>query len=479
VWEEPIYRNIWDLLSEFGDAELLALFGDRNVIVEHSRFPEISGPPAPSEGRRGAAPGFLQTPAINMVQKELERIEKLAPNHKKPKLINAFEDGDGMPFCRAAFSVFGKELGLELGSTKWTKKGGGIEWLDVERRQERQVRNLEAVYKGFIEECEEKRNANFWSLLDGDVESQKATKEKLRQDLWQVLGKLPDPDMDINPKARFIEETDLWTRYEVVLDVWEDVFAWGLLTVPKKIKPGETRPVVVCQHGLEGLPEDCVSTDPEYPKYKAYSGYATLLAEEGFVTFAPHNPYRGYDKFRVLQRMANPLGFSLFSVIIGQHQRILEWLKGLDFVDPEQIAFYGLSYGGKTALRVPAVLEDYCLSICSGDFNEWIRKNVSTELKYSYMFSWEYEMPEWNLGQTYNHAEMSALIAPRPFMVEFGYLDGIGSIEWISYEFGKVRRHYDMIGMSDRLDKDLFIGPHKINGKKTFDFLKQFLKQSQ
>jgi hypothetical protein len=32
--------------------------------------------------------------------------------------------------------------------------------------------------------------------------------------------------------------------------------------VPKDLKPGERRPVIVCQHGLEGVPEDTVADDP-------------------------------------------------------------------------------------------------------------------------------------------------------------------------------------------------------------------------
>ena len=43
-------------------------------------------------------------------------------------------------------------------------------------------------------------------------------------------------------------------------------------------------------------------------------------------------------------------------------------------------------------MRIPAMVDRYCLSICSGDFNEWITKNVSTESRPSYMFTGEYEM---------------------------------------------------------------------------------------
>lgn len=101
------------------------------------------------------------------------------------------------------------------------------------------------------------------------------------------------------------------------------------------------------------------------------------LAERGYVTFAPHNPYRGEDKFRVLQRKANPLGLSLFSVMTGQHQRIVEWLGTQSFIDAKRIGFYGLSYGGKAAMRIPLLVDGYALSICSGDFNEWVRKVAS------------------------------------------------------------------------------------------------------
>ena len=154
---------------------------------------------------------------------------------------------------------------------------------------------------------------------------------------------------------------------------------------------------------------------------------------------------------------------------------MLKWLSELPFVDPKRIGFYGLSYGGKTAMRVPAALDRYALSICSGDFNEWVRKNVSVDYPGSYMFTGEYEMPEWNLGHTFNYAEMAALIAPRPFMVERGHNDGVGIDEWVAYEYAKVRRLYDQLGIGDRTAIEFFNGPHTINGVGTFEFLHRHL----
>ena len=246
--------------------------------------------------------------------------------------------------------------------------------------------------------------------------------------------------------------------------------------MPKNIKSGERRPVVVCQHGLEGLPIDVVTRDKNERAFRYYKGFAADLADRGFVTFAPHNPYRGRDAFRVLQRKANPLGRSLFSVIIAQHNRIIDWLETQPFVDKTRIGFYGLSYGGKTAMRVPALIPRYCLSICSADFNEWIKKNVTVDSRYSYLFTGEYEMFEFNLGHTFNYAEMAALIAPRPFMVERGHKDGVAPDEWVAYEFAKVRRLYANLGIPERTEIEFFNGPHSINGKATYDFLHRHLK---
>ena len=109
-----------------------------------------------------------------------------------------------------------------------------------------------------------------------------------------------------------------------------------------------------------------------------YNQFAIRLAERGFITFSPQNPYIFTDRFRTLQRKSNPLRKTLFSTIVPQHQQIVDWLASLPMVDPKRIGFYGLSYGGKTAMRIPALVERYCLSICSADFNEWIWKNTST-----------------------------------------------------------------------------------------------------
>jgi len=162
-------------------------------------------------------------------------------------------------------------------------------------------------------------------------------------------------------------------------------------------------------------------------------------------------------------------------VIVRQHERTLQWLGEQPFVDPARIGFYGISYGGKTAMRVPALLPQYRLSICSADFNEWVLKNASWEDSFSYVYTGEYEIFEWDLGHTFNYAEMAYLIAPRPFMVERGHSDGVGIDEWVAYEYAKVRRLYAELGIPEQTEIEFNAGGHMIFGKGTFDFLHKHL----
>ena len=88
----------------------------------------------------------------------------------------------------------------------------------------------------------------------------------------------------------------------------------------------------------------------------------------------------------------------------------------------------------------------------------------------------EYEIPEFDQASTFNHAEMAALIAPRPFMVERGHFDGVSTDEWVAFEFAKVRRLYNgQLKVGDRCAIEFFDGPHTIHGVGTFAFLHRHL----
>jgi dienelactone hydrolase len=485
VWEEPLYRNVFGVLREFGDAEVATLIAPRMLVVEYSRYPQPSERTTARPGAREvAAPGKLSQPAAGEVLDEMRRARALTDGRYAESLRFVAGAHDAAVPMFSAEAVQALFAGLNVPASEAmppeAPRRTSAPLPDVSQRQQRQVQEIQDHTQRLLHTCEAERHERFWKKVPTvSVDKFTAATKGFRSEFVnQVIGRYPAPSLPLKARSCLLSDNEAFSVYDVTLDRGGDLFAWGLLAVPKNIKAGERRPVVVCQHGLEGLPEDCLNENANSDAYKYYKGFAAALARQGFVTFSPHNPYRGHDGFRMLQRKLNPLGLSLFSVIIAQHQTILEWLGAQPFVDQARVGFYGLSYGGKSAMRIPAALDGYCLSICSGDFNDWIRKTISVDFPASYLFTGEWEIVEWSLGRTFNYAEMAALIAPRPFMVERGHDDGCGVDEWIASEYAKVHRLYDRLGLSGMDSIEYFNGPHTINGKGTFEFLHTHLNWS-
>jgi dienelactone hydrolase len=481
VWKEPIDRSIWASLPEFRDDLAGVLYGpDRHLIYEESYGPQVPGPPA-HKNHREAAPGRLETPdALRKVFESQTDSASVRVAISPPGTTH----GDffrrtvcapqGMSGHESVVADFLKSLKVAQVSPAVPPARDMRQDFDPAARHNRQFDQLVAFTQRLWRTSEDVRR-DFWEKADSSsIDKWEQSTEWYRNYFWdEVIGKLPKQTEPLNPRSRLLYDTPKWKGFEVVLDLYPDVFAYGILLLPKDLKPGEKRPVVVCQHGLEGRPQDVCNPEKRTPYYNSFGAQ---LADMGYIVYAPQNPYIGGDKFRILLRKGHPLKLSLYSFIVRQHETTTNWLASLPFVEGDHIAFYGLSYGGKTAMRIPAIVKRYCLSICSGDFNEWIGKNVSIDFRGSYMWSNEYDMYEFDLGHTYNYAEMARLIAPRPFMVERGHDDGVGVDEMIAYEYAKVRYLYaNKLKIPERTAIEFFPGGHEIHLKGTAEFLKRHL----
>lgn len=476
IWQEPVYRNVWGLLQEFGDAGIASLILPRSLVIEACRGPEVAGPPPPRNGRMDAASGRLGTPALESVRREYDRVKALYTRLNLGERLNlvASEDGKGTPLTDRALIAFLAQLEQNLkivpARSGWRYR---LDCFDSADRMKRQVLQLVDFNQDLMHDAAFSREA-FWSRADrSSVRAWQQSTEWYREYFWkEIIGWLPPPQENPNPQTRRIYETEKWTGYEVLLDTWPKVFSYGILLVPKDIKKGERRPVVVAQHGRGGRPQDVCNPEEDT---RAYHSFGARLADRGFVVYAPQNLYIGEERYRELQRKSNPLKLTIFAPMVRQHEQVLKWLGDLPFVDSRRIGFYGLSYGGKSAMFIPAILKDYALSICSGDFNEEVWKHVSIEAGYSFMLTKEHEHTEFGFGDRFNYAELAGLIAPRPFMVERGHNDGVGEDHWVAFEYAKARRLYVQLGIQNLIEIEYFEGPHEIHGRGTFDFLDHHL----
>lgn len=107
IWQEPIDRNVFGLLEQFGDAELAAMIAPRTLVVEAARGPQFEIPPG-----TGGGPGRLVTPELDNVPAEIERAKQLVHGLTLPPRITLVESGDGTgpfgscPPCRHFSSRF-------------------------------------------------------------------------------------------------------------------------------------------------------------------------------------------------------------------------------------------------------------------------------------------------------------------------------------------------------------------------------------
>lgn len=482
TWTEPLDRNVWSLLDRFGDAELATLIAPRGLVIEHSPVAGFTD----SKGTR-------TTPAFTHVHLEFDRLASLLPDGFQPRCLVHGEAGTPVgPGSTAALTALTALLGIEslnfdapddAGSLRVDARPG----FDPVARHQRQVREIEEHVQRLVRRSVEVRDHFFGHQALGALADTRWSTEVVHPTLppgpfieacrryrdhfhREVQGRFDIELLPISPRSRRIYQTDRWTGYDVVLDVFPDLVAWGVLLLPRPLDPGERRPVVVVQHGRNGLPENLIVKD-----HGSYRRVAAQLAERGFIVFVPHNLYRTETRYRPLNRKANGLKATLYSFLVHQHDQILRWLNTLEFVDGNRIAFYGNSFGGETALRVPPLLEGYALSICASYFNQWTRKVAATDYVFSYLFTDEWEVPVFNAGHTFDHAELAWLMVPRPFLVERGHHDHVADDHWVAHEYARVRRLYTLLGLADRTAIEFFQGGHGMRLEGSLRFLHQHL----
>ncbi|MFZ5927143.1 MAG: alpha/beta hydrolase family protein [Acidobacteriota bacterium] len=346
---------------------------------------------------------------------------------------------------------------------------------DPEPRRLRNIRQMEDFLQRLARRSRRIRDGLWFNIRGATPEQWRLAAAPLEKRIREeMLGELPPEEVPPRPRTRPLAPAQDYRGWEVMLDVRPEFFAYGVLLVPARMS-GARIPLVVVQHGLQGRPQDLYGQKPDSRAWAVYRNWAETLVGQGWAVYLPQNLYTG--DFRHLVRMAHPLGLTQYSFIREQYRAALGWLASLPFIDADRIGFYGISYGGKTALRVTPFDPRFRAVVCAGDFNEWVGKMVSIEEPWSYMFTEEYDMLEWNLAHIASHAELAMLIAPRPFLVERGHRDPVGIDEWVLAEYARVKRFYDEMGIGNRAGIALFNGPHRVDGEEVLRFFRKWLTE--
>ncbi|HRI87971.1 MAG TPA: acetylxylan esterase [Candidatus Hydrogenedentes bacterium] len=256
--------------------------------------------------------------------------------------------------------------------------------------------------------------------------------------------------------------------YRVWIEVLEGVEAYGIVSVPHGLT--ERAPLMICQHGGGGNPE-LVHGMLEGVGTGNYGWMTQRALAEGYVTLEPALifPFGGKEAIegpsRVqLDQQLQYLGTSILAIELWKIFRLIDVTIQRPEVDRNRIGMMGLSYGGLYTLYATALDSRINAAVSSCYFNERRR------------YSWQ-DWSFFNYMNTFNDAEVCALICPRPFQIEVGDADTLFAIEGAKAEAGRAERYWHSLGIPERFVFEVFSGGHEFKGTTAYEFMRKHVKR--
>lgn len=313
------------------------------------------------------------------------------------------------------------------------------------------------------------------------IEEWKEWRISLKDKLIELLGGFPER-IPLEPEVLERKEFDTYFRERIVFNSAPSVSVVGYLLIPKGVKfpvPG-----VVALHGHGYGKDDIVGIWEDGTERTTPDGYqkdfAISLVKNGFVTFAIEQACFGErrepedinkDKYQSSCRKASFWAMLLGKTVLGMRvwdvMRAIDYLETREEVDSSSIGVMGISGGGMTSLFSAALDERIKAAVVSGYLNTFKDSILSI-----YHCECNYVPGILKYAEMY---DIASLIAPRALLVESGTKDNIFPIKATEFAISKVRKVYELLGVPEKLDVDIFEGRHQISGRKAYDFLKREL----
>jgi dienelactone hydrolase len=377
-----------------------------------------------------------------------------------------------------------------------------IPWDNIDERRKALFEQYEGWLRRRLEDLEEGREARWqrdYSSLAAYERSVAPNRERWRQ----FLTTWDEPRCDLQAEVEPVADYERFRLDRVWLQVREGLRMDALLFTPHGAPGGQgtgrpTRagklPAVVCQHGMNGTPEEACGLAPSADE-SGYNYCGVRLAEMGFVVVAPHEVggfgalhagahYVGgkpeqpqYGARNFLHRHGVIQGINLMGMDLYHVSRAVDYLTTLPHVDAERLGFYGLSQGGTSALWLPAADMRLKATVSAAFFNHRMPKYVVSGGDHytAYIDTTEEDRFYWGQMLEFSDWEILSLTCPRAFMVEVGKEDKAAYWPMAQEEFGRAKEVYERLGIGERTELCLHEGGHINRAVESLAFLKKWL----
>ncbi len=310
-----------------------------------------------------------------------------------------------------------------------------------------------------------------------------AWQKKLKTKIAELVGDFPAKKTPLDAQTLAVTEFPTYRREKFIITSREGVGVLGYVITPKNRKPPFAPMICLPGHG-RGV-DDIVGIDDKGKERTTREGYefdfALQAVEHGFAAIALEQMAFGCRRGKQASRGSltasscqptagaallfgeTMVGWRVWDVI-----RTMDWIETRPELDASRIGVAGISGGGTISLFSAALDNRVQLAYVSGYLNTFkdsilslshcIDNYVPGILKYAEMY------------------DVAGLIAPRPLFVESGSLDNIFPIAASRESVQRVRKVYSVFSAPDKIEHEVFEGPHEFHGKQGWEFAKRHLK---
>ncbi len=375
---------------------------------------------------------------------------------------------------------------------------GIIPWDAIDERRRELFEQYERWLRRRLSDLETGR-ADRWRRDFSSVAAYERSVAPNREHWLEFLTTWDEPRCDLQPEVEPVADYERFRLDRVWLQVREGLRMDALLLTPHQPLTGADgrSPAVVCQHGMNGTPEQACGLDPDH-NTSSYNYCGVRLAEAGFVVVAPHEvggfgvlqggahyvggkpelPHYGARNF--LHRHGELMGVNLMGMDLYHVSRAVDYLTTLPHVAAERLGFYGLSQGGLSALWLPAADTRLKATVCAAYFGHRLPTMVDPggDNYVAYIDTAEEDHFYWGVLSEFSDWEILTLTCPRAFMVEAGKQDLAAYWPMVQEEFDRAKDVYERLGVGERLELCLHEGGHFNRAVESLAFLKRWLLET-
>ena len=309
---------------------------------------------------------------------------------------------------------------------------------------------------------------------------------ELRAKVASLLGGFSWPREDLAPQVLATAQKDGYVQQKV------EITSEPGVRVPLYVLTPDTGqgpyPTVIALHGHGSGVQEVIG-EPQDEQVAAHMrncnhDYGRQLAQQGFLVFALEQ--RAFGERREVEDVAQSPGQSSCRQASMNALMLGRTMIGMRVWDVMRVIDYAEQYGKQTGLAKTDSLA--CVGLSGGGtvttFATAMDSRITTAVISGYFCTWQWSiMAMRHCEDNYipgilQHAEMAdigALIAPRPLLIEAGTEDSIFPLPGVHDAYGKLAEVYALLEASERLALDVFEGEHQWHGTVAVDWLKRWL----